>query len=185
MSRIGKKPIAVPGSVKVALDPKKRHISVEGPKGKLEFDWHSDVAVNWNEDEKEIVCSIDEADLDNRKKRAFWGTTRARIQNMVTGVTDGYMKKLEIVGVGWNAQAQGKSLKLNLGYCHPIIMDPPAGVEFGIEGQVVTITGADKHLVGQFAANVRSKREPEPYNGKGVKYLNEVIMRKEGKSFGS
>ncbi len=117
--------------------------------------------------------------------RAYWGTVRSRIQNLIIGVTEGDQKKLEIVGVGWNMKPQGKTLQLNIGYCHPVDMTPPASVEFAIEGPVVTITGPDKQAVGQFAADIRSKRPPEPYNGKGIKYVGEHIIRKQGKVFGA
>jgi large subunit ribosomal protein L6 len=117
--------------------------------------------------------------------RAYWGTVRARIQNMVTGVTQGYGKQLEIIGVGWNAKPQGSDLRLSIGYCHPVDLRPPPGVQFEIKGQVISITGPDKQAVGEFAAVVRSKRPPEPYNGKGIKYVDEQIIRKQGKVFGS
>jgi large subunit ribosomal protein L6 len=185
MSRIGKKPITVPDNVKVDLDPKQRRVTTDGPQGKLSFTWRPDVDVRWDESEKQIVVSIPEARMKLGQMRAYWGTTRSCIQNMVDGVTTGFQKKLEIVGVGWNAKAQGKTLQLNVGYCHPVEMQPPDGVNFGIEGQVVTITGPDKQAVGQFAAEIRASRPPEPYNGKGVKYLNEIIIRKQGKVFGA
>jgi large subunit ribosomal protein L6 len=110
---------------------------------------------------------------------------RSRIENLIHGVSKGYEKKLEVIGVGWNAQPQGATLRLNVGYCHPVDLKPPAGVEFGVEGQTITISGPDKQAVGQFAADIRSKRPPEPYNGKGIKYTDEVIQRKQGKVFGS
>ena len=185
MSRIGKKPITVPPGVSVRLDPKKRTIDVEGPKGKLSYVYRPEVTVNWDESEKRIACSIPETAMASGQMRAYWGTVRARIQNMITGVTEGYQKKLEIIGVGWNAKPQGKTLQLNVGYCHPVDMTPPPFVEFAVEGAVVTITGPDKQAVGQFAADVRSKRPPEPYNGKGIKYVGERIIRKQGKVFGS
>ncbi len=141
--------------------------------------------MTWDEGEKTIVCSIPEAQLNMRASRAFWGTTRSIIQNMINGVTEGYTKRLEIIGVGWNAKVQGKTLQLNVGYCHPVDMTPPAGVEFKVEGNAVTISGADKQAVGQFAAEIRSKRPPEPYNGKGIKYAEEIIIRKQGKAFGA
>jgi large subunit ribosomal protein L6 len=186
MSRIGKQPISVPGSVKVALDPKTRTINIDGPKGKLSYVYRPEVTVTWDESEKAIVCSIPEEKMSIRQMRAYWGTVRARIANMITGVTDGYTKKLEIIGVGWNAKPQGtKSIQLNVGYCHPVEMPAPAGVEFAIEANAITITGADKQVVGQYAADIRSKRPPEPYNGKGIKYSDEIIMRKQGKVFGA
>jgi len=185
MSRIGKKPITVPSGVTVKLDPKTRAIDVEGPKGKLSYVHRPEVSVKWDESEKRIECSIPAAAMTSGQMRAYWGTVRACIQNMITGVTEGYQKKLEIIGVGWNAKPQGKVLQLNVGYCHPVDMTPPDGVEFGVEGQIVTIRGCDKVAVGQFAADIRSKRPPEPYNGKGVKYFGETIIRKQGKVFGA
>jgi len=185
MSRIGKKPITVPSGVTVRLDPRTRRIDVEGPKGKLSYVYRPEVTVNWDESEKLIQCLIPETAMSSGQMRAYWGTVRARIQNMIIGVTDGYEKKLEIIGVGWNAKPQGKVLQLNIGFCHPVDMRPPPAVEFGVEGPVVTITGPDKQAVGQFAAEIRSKRPPEPYNGKGIKYMGEHINRKQGKVFGS
>jgi large subunit ribosomal protein L6 len=185
MSRIGKKPIDVPTGVKVALNPKTRTIEVEGAKGKLSYQWHPSVSVSWDEAEKRIVSSIPEAKMGNGEFRALWGTTRARIQNLIVGVTRGYQKKLQVVGVGWNAKTQGKTLLLNVGYCLPVELEPPAGVSFVIEKDVLTISGPDKQAVGQFAAVIRSKRPPEPYNGKGIKYVDEIIIRKQGKVFGA
>jgi large subunit ribosomal protein L6 len=184
MSRIGKKPVAVPSNVKVAVDPSKRIVNADGPKGKLDYTYHREVDVAWDESEKSLSVTIPEHRQDERKARAQWGTARSRIQNMIAGVTQGFERKLEIVGVGWNAQAQGKTLRLNIGYCHPVDMTPPDGVEFKVEGQIVTISGCDKQQVGQFAAECRSKRKPEPYNGKGIKYIDEILIRKEGKAFG-
>lgn len=185
MSRIGKKPISVPAGVKVSLDPKTRSINVEGPKGKLSYVYRPEVTVTWDEGEKAIVCTIPEEQMAIRQMRAYWGTVRARIQCMITGVTTGYQKKLEVIGVGWNAKAQGKQLQLNVGYCHPVNMTPPPSVEFALEGPVITVSGPDKQAVGQFAAEIRSKRPPEPYNGKGIKYVDEIIIRKQGKVFGA
>jgi len=185
MSRIGKKPISVPGNVTVKLDPRACAIDVEGPKGKLHYDYRPEVSVTWDESEKQIVCTIPEERMRIGQTRAYWGTVRSRIQGMVTGVTDGFQKKLEVVGVGWNAQPQGKTLRLNIGFCHPVDMTPPSSVEFAVQGQMITVTGPDKQAVGQFAAEVRSKRPPEPYNGKGIKYTDEIIMRKQGKVFGA
>ncbi len=184
MSRIGKKPVAVPSSVTVEVNENARTIKVSGPKGNLAFDWHQSIDVTSGDDG--IVCSVNEAHGADRTARAHWGTTRSRIQNMVTGVTEGYSKRLKIVGVGWNAKDQGKQIQLNVGYCHPVNLTPPAGVEFAIEqnGDVI-VSGPDKHQVGQFAANIRDQRRPEPYNGKGIMYHDEVIIRKQGKVFGS
>lgn len=185
MSRIGKQPVSVPDNVKVNLDPSTRTITVDGPKGKLSYVWRPEVTVTWDEDEKQIVCSVPENQMNVRKIRAFWGTVRSRIENLIKGTTDGFEKKLEIIGVGWNAQPQGKTLRLNIGYCHPVDLTPPDTVEFGVEGQFITVKGPDKQAVGQFAADIRSKRPPEPYNGKGIKYTDEIIIRKQGKVFGA
>lgn len=186
MSRIGKKPIDVPAGVSVSLDPKSHTINVDGPKGKMSYEYRPEVTVNWDESEKQIVCSIPEAAMSQKQMRAYWGTVRSRIQNMVTGTTDGYVKNLRIEGVGWNAQAQGKSLRLNIGFCHPVDMTPPAGVAFEVENNNrIKVSGVDKAAVGQFAAEVRSKRPPEPYKGKGIMYIDEVIIRKQGKVFGA
>jgi len=185
MSRIGKQPVSVPDNVKVNLDPSSRTITVEGPKGALSYVWNRQVTVQWDDSEQQITCSIPEDQMELRRIRALWGTDRSRIQNMIKGVTDGFEKKLEIIGVGWNAQPQGKTLRLNVGYCHPIDLTPPEGVEFAVEGPVVTVRGADKQAVGQFAANIRDQRRPEPYNGKGIKYSDEIIIRKQGKVFGA
>lgn len=183
MSRIGKKPVSVPANVKVSVAP--GAITIEGPKGSLSIKPRPEVKVAWNQDEKSLAVTIDEKDRDNRFVRAYWGLTRAMLANMVKGVTEGYSKTLEIVGVGWGAQVAGKQLKLQLGFAAPVLVDIPASVKVSVDKQIVKIEGADKQAVGQFAAVVRSKRKPEPYNGKGVKYTDEVIRRKEGKKFGA
>jgi len=180
MSRIGKKPIAVPSGVKVQVDRNSRTVKVEGPKGKLEYRHRPEVDVALADD-GQIEVGIPESRIGDRQCRAYWGTDRARIANLVQGVSSGFERKLQVIGVGWNAQAQGKTLRLNVGYCHPVDMVPPAGVEFTVEGPMITISGVDKQAVGQFAANVRSKRPPEPYKGKGIRYVDEYVIRKEGK----
>ncbi len=186
MSRIGKKPIEVPRGVKVQCKSDARSIGVDGPKGSLEYTWHDDIDVKWDEAASTINCAVCEARAGERTARAQWGTTRARIQNMVTGVSQGYTKILNIVGVGWNAKPMGKTIQLNIGYCHSVDIPVPAGVEFDVDkGTKITITGADKHAVGQFAANIRDQRRPEPYNGKGILYDGEIIIRKQGKIFGA
>lgn len=185
MSRIGKQPIAIPSSVEINLNTAGRSIDVKGPKGNLSFDWRSEVDVQHNIDDKQLCCSIADGTEETREARALWGTTRSRINNMVKGVTDGFTKKLNIVGVGWNAQQQGQKIVLNIGYCHSVDIQAPDGVSFDVEkGTKITITGADKQAVGQFAAVIRSKRKPEPYNGKGIMYHDETIIRKQGKAFG-
>ena len=183
MSRIGKKPVSVPKGVKVGVS--NGTVKVDGPKGSLSMCVRPEVGVEFDESAAEVRCTIPESSIEDRQCRAYWGMTRALIQNMVTGVTDGYEKSLEIVGVGWGAQVQGSQVKLQLGYAKPVLVDIPQGVTVTAEKQIVKITGADKQAVGQLAAAIRSTRKPEPYNGKGVKYTDEVIKRKQGKAFGA
>jgi large subunit ribosomal protein L6 len=181
MSRIGKKPVTVPKGVKVSVA--NRVVKVEGPKGTLTMTHRPEVGVAVKDNE--VVCTIDESRAEETGAKAYWGTTRALIDNMIEGVTKGYQKKMEVVGVGWTAAVAGKQLKMTLGFANPIMMDIPAGVNVLVEKQIVTVSGADKQAVGQFAAEMRQKRKPEPYNGKGVKYVDEVIKKKQGKQFGS
>ena len=185
MSRIGKQPIAIPSGIEVKLDAENRSITISKEKNNLSFDWKPEVAVSHDEESKKIVCSVAEGIEETRQARALWGTTRSRISNMVQGLEKGFERKLNIVGVGWNAQAQGRDIVLNIGYCHPIQETAPDGVDFDIEkGTAIKITGYDKQAVNQFAAVIRSRRKPEPYNGKGIMYHDEVIIRKAGKAFG-
>ncbi len=185
MSRIGKQAIAIPSGVEVKLNATNRSIDIKGPKGNLSFDWREEVDVKFDEEAKEINCSIDGGKDAPRQNRALWGTTRSCINNMVEGVSKEFTKKLKIEGVGWNAKAQGQTIVLSIGYCHTVDLQAPDGVTFEVEkGTAIMITGADKQAVGQFAAVIRSKREPEPYNGKGIMYHDEVIIRKAGKAFG-
>ena len=180
MSRIGKKPVALPKGAKIALNG--RTVSVEGPKGKLEFTHRPEVSVS--EADGQVSVAVDESLVGDRRVRALWGTTRALISNMLTGVTVGYTRKLEIHGVGWTAAVNGRTLRLNVGYANAIDMEIPAGIDVQVEKQLITISGADKQAVGQFAAEARLKRPPEPYNGKGIRYSDEIIRKKEGKQFG-
>jgi large subunit ribosomal protein L6 len=180
MSRIGKKPVEVPKGVKVGVSDGR--ITVEGPKGRLEWSHRPEVRVEAGE--KSVSVTVDESLLGDRRVRALWGTTRALISNMMVGVTKGYEKKMEIVGVGWTASVAGQTLKMNLGFANTIEMPIPKGISVAVDKQFVTITGPDKQAVGQFAAAARAKRPPEPYNGKGVRYATEVIRKKEGKQFG-
>lgn len=183
MSRIGKKPISVPGNVKVNLSG--RTISIEGPKGSLSYDFRPEVDVSYDEGGKSIGVSMDEKLISTKRSNgAYWGTTRALINNMIQGVTKGYEKKLQVVGVGWTATVNGNNLALKVGYANVIEMPIPQGLSVTADKQIITINGADKQAVGHFAASTRAKRKPEPYNGKGIKYLDEVIMRKQGKAFG-
>ena len=185
MSRIGKKPISVPSGVRVTIDTQSRAVNVEGPRGKLSMVHRPEVSVTWDEGENRIVCSIPPDQMRVGQQRAYWGLTRALIANMILGVTEGYTKKLEVVGVGWGAVLQGTTLQLNVGFCNPVMKPVPRGIELAVEKNFITVTGTDKQAVGQFAARVRATRPPEPYNGKGIKYVDEVIIRKQGKVFGS
>jgi large subunit ribosomal protein L6 len=176
MSRIGRLPIPVPAGVDVAIDG--RSITVKGPRGTLHRDLHPDMTVS-QEDGTLVVTRPTE----QKTHKQLHGLTRTLVANMVTGVSTGYRKGLEITGVGYRAQKIGEKLQLNLGYSHPIEIDPPAGITFELENPTrVAVLGIDKELVGQIAAQVRSTRKPEPYKGKGVKYAGEVIRRKAGKA---
>lgn len=176
MSRIGKKPIAIPAGVDVKIDGHK--VTVKGPKGTLEntFNPEISIAVEGNE----IVVT---RPTDDKNHRALHGLTRTLVANMVEGVTNGYSKTLEVNGVGYRAQKQGKNLVMNLGFSHQVIVPETAGITIDVPSpNQIVISGADKQQVGQFAAEVREKRPPEPYKGKGIKYADEHIRRKEGKA---
>lgn len=175
MSRIGKQPIPIPKGVEVNL--KGDFITVKGPKGKLERSLHSSVKVNI--DSENIVVSVVD---QTRESRAFHGLFRALIANMVTGVTNGFEKVLQIVGVGYRAELKGRTAIFHLGYSHPINFELPDGVEAIIDKTKVTLSSIDKELLGGTAAKIRSFRKPEPYKGKGIKYADEVIRRKAGKA---
>lgn len=183
MSRIGKQPIQVPAGVKVTITDRK--VTVQGSAGTLSLTHRPEVKVVWKDSEKAIVCTIDEKDTENAEVRAIWGSTRANIRNMIEGVTKGYEKSVEVVGVGWTAAVTGKSLKLVVGYANPLIFAIPDGLKVTVEKQFVKVQGPDKQLVGQFTAQMRASRKPEPYNGKGIKYTTETIKRKQGKQFGA
>lgn len=183
MSRIGRKPITVPAAVKVAV--KDQSVSVTGPKGTLTVNVSPTVKVLWTESEKSLKFSIDEKKMGEKQARALWGTSRALVQNAINGVQTGYEKALEVVGVGWVPSMAGQKLKLVVGFANPIMLDIPKGVTVAIDKQFVRVSGPDKQLVGQFAAQCRSVRKPEPYNGKGIKYTTETIKRKQGKQFGA
>ena len=180
MSRIGKKPVDVPKGVKVAVN--NRTISVEGPKGKLEWTHRPEVSVEAGDGR--VCVSVDDGLVGDKRVRALWGTTRALINNMMVGVSTGYEKKLLIQGVGWTADVAGQTLKLNVGFANTVEVPIPAGVNVTVAKQLITVSGADKQAVGQFAAATRGKRPPEPYNGKGIRYADEVVRKKEGKQFG-
>ena len=178
MSRIGKKPVVVPEGVKV--DVKGQHLNFQGPKGKTEFNVHPRLKVSV----KDNQISIQRA-TDIRTDRALHGLSRSLIQNIIIGVTQGYSKDLDIVGVGFKAQLKGKVLNLALGYTHPIDYDIPEGIEIKCPNQTrISVSGIDKQKVGQVAADIRGFYEPEPYKGKGIHYVGEVIRRKQGKTVG-
>ena len=176
MSRIGRLPIAVPSGVDVTIDG--RQVTVKGPKGSLTRTLHPDMRVS-QEDGSIVVTRPTE----QKTHKQLHGLTRTLVNNMVVGVTDGYRKGLEITGVGYRAALSGRKLTLNLGYSHPIEIDPPEGITFEVENPTrLAVVGIDKELVGQIAAKVRQTRKPEPYKGKGVRYSGEYIRRKAGKA---
>jgi large subunit ribosomal protein L6 len=176
MSRIGRLPIPVPSTVDVTIDG--RQVTVKGPKGTLSRALHPDMTLS-QEDGSLLVTRPTE----QKTHKQLHGLTRTLVNNMVVGVTDGYRKGLEITGVGYRATLNGNKLTLNLGYSHPIEIDPPAGISFEVESPTrLAVVGIDKELVGQLAAQVRSTRKPEPYKGKGVRYAGEKIRRKAGKA---
>ena len=176
MSRIGRMPIAIPAGVTVEIAENNK-VTVKGPKGTLErvLAPEMNIAI---EGEEVVVTRPN----DLKKMKSLHGLTRTLINNMVVGVSTGYEKKLEVNGVGYKAAKAGNKLTLSLGYSHPVEMIDPEGLESVVEGNIITVKGIDKEKVGQYAAEIRSKREPEPYKGKGVKYVDEVIRRKVGKT---
>ena len=177
MSRIGRMPIAVPAGVTVDIAENNK-VTVKGPKGTLERVLHAEMTIKLENDE--IVVTRPN---DLKKMKSLHGLTRSLLNNMVIGVTEGYQKELEVNGVGYRAQKKGKVLTLSLGYSHPVEMEDPDGVEVEVEGQnKIIVKGIDKEKVGQYAAEIREKRAPEPYKGKGIKYADEVIRRKVGKT---
>ena len=182
MSRIGKKPVAVPANVKVAVQG--RRIQVEGPKGKLSLETHPNVKVNYLAQDHGGSVLVERVN-DEKLSRSVHGLTRALIFNMVKGVTDGYSVGLEIEGVGYKAELSGKTMVLSVGLANQLKLDVPDGVAVKIEGQGtrINLTGSDKQKVGHFAAEIRRSRKPEPYKGKGIRYVGEVIKRKAGKQF--
>ena len=176
MSRIGRKAITLPKGVDVKIDG--QHVTVKGAKGTLEMDVMPNIAVAIEEGLVHVTRA-----KDDKPVRAAHGMTRALIGNMVNGVNDGFQKVLEIVGVGYRAQMQGKNLVLSLGFSHPVEVVPPAGIEFACESPIkIIVRGIDKQLVGQVASNIRGYRPPEPYKGKGIRYAGEYVIRKAGKA---
>jgi large subunit ribosomal protein L6 len=177
MSRIGRLPIPVPAGVDVAIDG--QDVRVKGPKGELAHTVVEPIRVAKEGDGTLTVTRPD----DERTSRSLHGLTRTLVANMVTGVTDGYSKSLEIVGVGYRVQPKGQGIELALGFSHPVQVDPPAGIAFAVESPTrLTVSGIDKQKVGEVAANIRKLRKPEPYKGKGIRYAGEVVRRKVGKA---
>ncbi|HLL26806.1 MAG TPA: 50S ribosomal protein L6 [Xanthobacteraceae bacterium] len=175
MSKIGKRPVAIPSGVTAAVEGQR--VKMKGPKGELSFVLADEVGAKLDKDAITV-----ERRGDTKRHRAIWGMSRAMVANLVTGVTKGYEKKLEINGVGYRAQAQGKNLQLALGYSHEVIFPVPEGVTIATPKPTeIVVSGTDKQKVGQVAAEIRGYRPPEPYKGKGVKYAGEYIFRKEGK----
>lgn len=183
MSRLGKKPVSVPANVNVMMSG--RTVTIANGGKSLSFEHRPEVKVAWDQGERALHVSIDEKDAANKTVRAHWGTTRALLANMVAGVTTGFEKQLEVIGVGYTAEVTGKSLKVKAGFANSILVPIPAGLEVTVDKQIVKVKGIDRQQVGQFASVVRSIRKPEPYNGKGIKYSDETIRRKQGKAFGA
>lgn len=175
MSRIGKKPIDIPPAVNVKVDS--HFIYAKGPKGELEYRLHDHVKIE--QKDKRLVLTI--AHQDNKKDKALWGTMRQMVANVITGVSQGYSKQLEINGVGYKAESKGDKLVLKVGYSHPSEYKLPPGVTAKVEKNIITLESINKELLGETAANIRKIKKPEPYKGKGIKYVDELIIRKAGK----
>jgi large subunit ribosomal protein L6 len=177
MSRIGRLPITIPSGVEVATEG--QAVTVKGPKGTLNLTVADNITVARDDEGTLVVTRRD----DERDSRALHGLTRTLVANMVSGVTEGYEKKLEIVGVGYRVQAKGKDLEFALGFSHPVVVTPPEGISFAVESPTkFSVHGIDKQQVGQVAANIRKIRKPEPYKGKGIRYAGEHVRRKVGKA---
>lgn len=175
MSRIGKKPIAIPKGVEVKID--NSLVMVKGPKGELSQQVHPKVKVAVQENEINVLVTKPE----DKEYKSLWGLSRTLINNMVEGVTNGFSKQLEINGIGFKAQVSGDKLVLNVGYSHPVEYRFPRDIQITVEKNIITVSGSDKQKVGQVAAEIRAVKKPEPYKGKGIKYVDEVIRRKAGK----
>lgn len=176
MSRIGKQPVTVPANVQVDVSAA-NHVVVKGPKGELERDFPASMRFA----REDGVVTVQRPN-DEGRERALHGLSRSLLNNMVVGVTEGFTRTLEVQGVGYRAQLQGSNLQLALGFSHPVIVSPPHGITFTVEGPRVVISGIDKEQVGQVAANIRKLRPPEPYKGKGIRYQGERVRRKAGKA---
>ena len=174
MSRVGKKPIQIPEGVDVKIEGSK--VVIKGPRGELTLSVRPEIKVEVKEGKIFLTPQI-----ETKKTKAFWGLTRALLSNMVKGVTEGFEKKLEIEGIGFRANLEGEDLVLNVGFSHPVKIKTPPSIKFSIEKNIITVSGIEKGLVGQVAAKIRKVRPPEPYKGKGIRYLGEQVRRKLGK----
>tara|TARA_B100000745_G_C20118621_1_gene382967 strand:- start:11 stop:544 length:534 start_codon:yes stop_codon:yes gene_type:complete len=174
MSRLGKQPVTIPNGVEASFAD--GTLTVKGPKGTLTQEMRDDVTITVADGTITVAPAN-----ETKEARALWGTYAALTRNLITGVTEGFEKKLEIEGVGYRAEAQGQKLTVNVGFSHPVLLDVPEGLTATVEKNVITIAGIDKEAVGQFAANVRKVKKPEPYKGKGIRYQGEYIIRKQGK----
>ena len=196
MSRVGKKPIIIPGGVEVKIED--NIVIVKGPKGELSYETRPEIEAVIKEGKIFVLPQIDTklrtktpkenkfptgqaSSVRGKKAKVLWGLTRTLISNLIKGVTEGYQKKLEIEGLGYRAALEGEDLILQVGFTHPVKIKCPAGIKFSVEKNVITVSGIDKELVGQVAAKIRRVRPPEPYKGKGIRYFGEVIRRKAGK----
>ena len=175
MSRVGKKPIQIPEKVEIKIDD--NLVFVKGPKGELKLKILPEIKIEQRDGE--IIVRVDNENI--KKERSLWGTFRQLIENMIIGVTEGFEKKLEFNGVGYRVEVKGKDLVLNVGFSHPVVFTPIEGVTVTVEKNIITVSGIDKQTVGEMAAQIRKIKKPEPYKGKGIKYIDEVIRRKAGK----
>ncbi len=178
MSRIGKQSITIPTGVTVTIND--AGVSVKGAKGELSFKPHH--AIKVEQVDNTLVCTVV---LKTKQSPALWGTTRAILANLIEGVSTGFTRVLEMQGVGYRASVKGTNLELLVGFSHPVLVEAPQGITFKVEKELITISGADKHMVGQIAANIRQIRKPEPYKGKGIRYQGEKVRRKVGKVVGA
>jgi large subunit ribosomal protein L6 len=181
MSRIGKKPIPIPKGVTVKVSPDA--VEVQGPKGKLRQPLPPGIVFAQDNSEGGVATLVAKPEREDKELKKFYGLARSLVANAVTGVTDGFKKELDIVGIGYRAELKGKQVHFALGYSHPIVFDIPNGIDIAVEKQThITVTGADRQLVGQVAANIRRMRKPDPYKQKGVRYTGEVLKKKVGKT---
>jgi large subunit ribosomal protein L6 len=174
MSRVGKKPILIPDNVEVKIEDQK--VTISGPKGELQREIRPEIEILKENKKIRVLPKI-----ETKKTKAFWGLTRALINNMIKGVTEGYEKKLQIEGLGYKAALEGENLVLYVGFSHPVKLKIPQNLKLTVEKNIITVSGIDKELVGQFAAKIRATKKPEPYKGKGIRYVGEIIRRKAGK----